>query len=85
MASGNDLERLIGQGDEYELRGDALRLYDAANDAPIIEWRQKCFVELGYTIFEAEKLAVRRDIDRVVVETAIKAGNDRLHVMEALL
>jgi hypothetical protein len=75
----------IGEGDEYELRGDALRLYDAAVDGKLIDWRVECFMGVGFSATQAVALAVRRDIDRVVVEKAIKAGQSHKHVMEALL
>ena len=72
------------QGEEYELRPDAEGLYGTA-DAHIIKWRCECFEALGFGMGEALKLALRRDIDRVVVEKAIEAGNAHEHVLEALL
>ena len=73
-----------GDGVEYDLRPDAERLYGTA-DAKIIKWRCECFEELGFAMGDALTLALRRDVDRVVVEKAIKAGNSHKHVMEALL
>lgn len=60
--------------------------YDAQEDEKIIGWRQLCFSKLGvFTTFEVDELASRRDIDREVVERAIKGGADKRHVLEALL
>jgi len=74
----------IGEGEEYELRPDAQRLY-GLGDTKIIRWRVECFEALGFRMDDAMTLAMRRDVDRVVVEKAIKAGNSHRHVMEALL
>lgn len=75
----------IGQGEEYELRPNADRVYDVSVDAKIVAWRSECFERLGFGMGDAMTLALRRDVDRVVVENAIKAGNRHEHVMEALL
>lgn len=74
-----------GEGEEYELRGDVLRTYTVGVDSKIIRWRCECFEALGFEMGDALKLALRRDIDRVVVEKAVKAGNSHHHVLEALL
>ena len=63
-----------GEGDEYELRGDASRTYDVKRDVKIVEWRAKCFREYGFTQLEADALAVRRDVDRELVEDLLSAG-----------
>jgi hypothetical protein len=64
----------IGEGDEYELRGDAPRIYSLEHDAKIVGWRAECFEGAGLTPLQAQALAVRRDVDRVVVENMLKAG-----------
>ena len=84
MASFSSLPN-VGEGEEYELRPDADRVYDIGVDANIIGWRSEFFEALGFGMGQAMTLALRRDIDRVVVENAIKAGNAHEHVMEALL
>lgn len=58
----------LGQGEEYELRPNAMRLYDIRVDAKIVGWRMECFERLGFNSVEAVKLARRRDVDREAVE-----------------
>ena len=64
----------VGEGDEYDLRGDASRTYDAERDKKIIDWRASCFVRRGFTKLEADALAIRRDVDRQYVEDLLDAG-----------
>lgn len=74
----------LGEGDEYAIRGDAALLYDSERDGAIIAWRWRCFEDAGMATLDASALAVRRDVDRVTVETYLAQGATSAQVRELL-
>jgi hypothetical protein len=60
-------------------------LYDTEHDEKIVDWRCDCFVDRGFLVIQATALAVRRDIDRVLVERLLDQGATHAEVMEIVL
>ena len=65
-----------GEGEEYDLRSPDELLYnlESEKDAKIVAWRVRCFERAGMTDLDATILALRRNVDRVDVERALKGG-----------
>lgn len=75
----------IGDGEEYTLAPPAARFYSMEHDAKIVDWRSECFTAAGLSALQAHTLAVRRDVDRVVVENMLKAGRTPRQVLDYFL
>ncbi len=76
----------LGQGEEYELRAPGLeRTYDPEHDAKLIDWRTLSFLSLGFSPVVASVMAIRRDIDRELVERMVRRGATPLQVAAILL
>lgn len=82
-----NLDSLVGQGDEYELRECSEPTYNLedAKECDMVNWRAKCFLGAGLDIASATALAIRKDIDRVRVETMTAQGATGAQVCGALL
>lgn len=78
-------EPAVGEGEEYELRTDADRLYDIEADAKVVGWRTDAFKALGFSAFAAAALAVRKDVDREKVQRMVGGGATPLQVAAILL
>jgi len=72
-----------GQGEEYQY-GDGRPVYDHEHDAKVIKWRADCFRRAGLDPLHAEALAVRRDVDRILVERMAAQGCPS-HIISATL
>lgn len=75
----------VGAGEEYETNPEALRVYDPNRDADIIRWRARCFLAAGLEPLHVAALAVRRDVDRELVERMAKQGCSSALILGALL
>lgn len=82
-----DLDRLIGAGDEYELRAADAPLYNVREpeERACANWRAKCFLDAGAELSAATALAVRRDIDAHVVVRMLERGATSTQVCEIML
>lgn len=61
------------------------RFYSMEYDPKIVVWRAECFERAGLSSLQAQALAVRRDIDRVVVENMLKAGRTPAQILDFFL
>lgn len=68
----------LGQGDEYEVRGD-LALVHA--DEKTVLWRRKEFVRLGFSMGEAQTLAPRREAELRDIERWLDQGASHAQVL----
>lgn len=71
----------LGQGDEYELGADP----DLVHDPKVKAWRQKLFVDMGFSMSEAQALARFREVDLHRVAEWIKNGCDHKTALEIAL
>lgn len=51
-------------------------LYDITDpeEGRVVAWRMECFERAGFAQLEASALALRRDVDRAVVERMVEDG-----------
>lgn len=82
-----DLDRMLGTGDEYELRVCDEPLYNVhePEGQACANWRAKCFLDAGAELGAAMTLAVRRDIDAHQVTRMLEAGATSTQVCDILL
>jgi hypothetical protein len=85
--SGKELERMLGQGDEYELQARDALVYDTSEpkEQALVTWRARCFLAAGLDIEYAGPLSLRRDVDRERVERMVREGATGAQVCAILL
>lgn len=85
---GTPAHRQLTEGGEEEYKlGNAGQhpTYDPVSDAGVIGWRVECFESYGMGHTDAMLLALRKDIDRAVVERMRAQGATPAQVLGALL
>lgn len=58
---------------------------DEPKEQVIVNWRADCFLGAGLDLAHALALAIRRDVDRVVVERLLSRGASSAQVVAILL